>query len=81
MQHILEVLIKVRTFEAKISDSSFKILRIQVLELKIQMTDIGICTFNKDSISNRTAAVTGFHPDGYQEQRIQEMGLKIPLTS
>jgi len=44
------------------------ILRIYELGLKIQLTGIGILTFKKVCISNRTTSVAGL-----QIQRIQEM--------
>jgi len=42
------------------------------LGLEIQLINIGIYTFKKDYISNRTATVTGLII-----QRIQEMGLQL----
>ena len=41
------------------------------LGLKKLLTGI----IKKDCISNRTVDVTGLHPDGHRDQRIQEMGL------
>jgi len=38
--------------------------------LKIQLTGI----LKKDCLSTMTADVTGLHPDGHRDQRIQEMG-------